>query len=234
MEEANKVEQLYQRRVEGISENLHNALRTHARHAHEDITHTLVEHARASIHYERSRLRELETLRPDVARANGPAQSVPAQPVPAPNGRSPLPPPIRGPLIQPPLGPNSAPSSGPPSPRVVAPKTPGQQAQVVPTPQGAPGHSSPLPQHSSAGPSTPVTSGPIDPLAGPPRSQSATPTHPNVPLPGPPLSMSTASIPGTPNAPQTPVHPLAKSMFVQPTHRKLDPREAAAKLANMF
>ncbi|KAG8690348.1 hypothetical protein FRC08_010560 [Ceratobasidium sp. 394] len=47
---------------------------------------------------------------------------------------------------------------------------------------------------------------------------------------GPPVS----SNPGTPNPPHTPVHPLAKSMFVQPTHKRLDAREAAAKLANMF
>ncbi|KAF8605343.1 hypothetical protein BDV93DRAFT_537403 [Ceratobasidium sp. AG-I] len=226
MEEANKVEQLYQRRVEGISENLHNALRTHARHAHEDITHTLIEHARASIHYGRGRLRELETLRPDIARAAGPAQSVPAS-----NGRGAVPPPLRGPLIQPPLGPNSAPSSAPPSPRVQVNRPPMQQPQPT----------SPHLHPSSAGPSTPVP-GPanagVDPLAGIPRPQSATPSHVHSPLPTqPPLvppGPSNSSIPGTPVSSQAAVHPLAKSMYVQPTHRRLDAREAAAKLANMF
>lgn len=224
------MEQLYQRRVEGISENLHKALRTHARHAHEDITHTLIEHARASIHYERSRLRELETLRPDIAKANGPVQAVPA-----PNGRVPMPPPIKGPLIQPPLGPNSAPSSGPPSPRAAAPRTPIQQVQ--PGLQATPVHPSPLPHQASTGPPTPVSaSASSDPLAGHglPRPRSATPTPAAGPPVNSPLATSTTSTPGTPNPPQTPVHPLAKSMFVQPTHRKLDPREAAAKLANMF
>lgn len=234
MEEANKVEQLYQRRVEGISENLHNALRTHARHAHEDITHTLIEHARASIHYGRGRLRELETLRPDIARAAGSAQSVPA-----PNGRGAVPPPLRGPLIQPPLGPNSAPSSGPPSPRVQVNRPPMQQPQ--PSPYTIPAVASPHLHPSSAGPSTPVPgpiSAAVDPLAGIVRPQSATPTHMHSPLPtqpplGPP-GTSGSSAPGTPVPSQVPTHPLAKSMYVQPTHRRLDAREAAAKLANMF
>ncbi|CAE6411601.1 unnamed protein product [Rhizoctonia solani] len=221
LEEANKVEQLFQRRVEGISENLHNALRVHARHAHEDIASMLIEHARASVHYEKTRLKELEALKGDIERANGPAVHG--------NGRVPLtgearvpitgpaggPTPIRGPLIQPPLS-SSAPSSGPPSPRVVRPP-------VVPGPpitQGVPG---PVPQPTqaqvTAGPSAPTQAPSLDPLGGPPRPQSAA-----------------SSIPGTPNPPHTPTqpHPLAKSMYAQPTHRKLDAREAAAKLANMF
>ncbi|KAG9104204.1 Vacuolar protein sorting-associated protein 17 [Ceratobasidium sp. 370] len=236
MEEANKVEQLYQRRVEGISENLHGALRTHARHAHEDITHTLIEHARASIHYEKSRLRELETLRADVARAAGPAQSVAVS-----NGRAPLPPPIRGPLIQPPLTSGSAHSSGPPSPRVAAPRPAGQQPMPapVPAPPGPPAQTGSHSQPVSAGPSTPVPAAShVDPLVGTPRPQAPTPAHMQASLPGSqaqsPLGPLVSSNPGTPNPPHTPVHPLAKSMFVQPTHKRLDAREAAAKLANMF
>ncbi|QRV87761.1 vacuolar protein sorting-associated protein 5 [Ceratobasidium sp. AG-Ba] len=227
MEEASKVEQLYQRRVEGISENLHNALATHSKHAHEDITHTLIEHARASIHYERSRLRELETLRGDIARAAGPAQSVSAS---STNGRAPLPPaPVRGPLIQPPLT-SSAPSSGPPSPRVAGPRPTGPP---MTPPVGGPLHvqASPQPHPASAGPSTPVVgTAPthIDPLAGGPAQ-----TH--SPIPGYSQTSSVSgSYPGTPNPPHTPVHPLAKSMFAQPTYKRPDAREAAAKLANMF
>ncbi|CEL63672.1 Vacuolar protein sorting-associated protein 17 OS=Schizosaccharomyces pombe (strain 972 / ATCC 24843) GN=vps17 PE=3 SV=1 [Rhizoctonia solani AG-1 IB] len=222
LEEANKLEQLFQRRVEGISENLHSALRVHARHAHEDIASMLIEHARASVHYEKARLKELEALKGDVERANGPATHG--------NGRTPLtgearvpitgpaggPTPIRGPLIQPPLT-SSAPSSGPPSPHVVRPPV---VVHGPPIPQGAPG---PVPQPTQAqvpaGPSISTPAPSLDPLGGPPRPQSAT-----------------SSMPGTPNPPHTPTqpHPLAKSMYTQPTHRKLDAREAAAKLANMF
>ncbi|ELU45566.1 vacuolar protein sorting-associated protein vps17 [Rhizoctonia solani AG-1 IA] len=219
LEEANKVEQLFQRRVEGISENLHNALRVHARHAHEDIASMLIEHARASVHYEKARLKELEALKGDVERANGPAVHG--------NGRTPLTgesrvpitspaggaTPIRGPLIQPPLT-SSAPSSGPPSPHVVRPPI----VSGPPIPQGTPGPGpQPAQVKAPAGPSIPTPAAPsLDPLGVPPRPQSAA-----------------SSIPGTPNPLHTPAqpHPLAKSMYAQPTHRKLDAREAAAKLA---
>ncbi|QRW16356.1 vacuolar protein sorting-associated protein 5 [Rhizoctonia solani] len=222
LEEANKVEQLFQRRVEGISENLHNALRVHARHAHEDIASMLIEHARASVHYEKARLKELEALKGDVERANGPAVHG--------NGRTPLTgesrvpitgpaggaTPIRGPLIQPPLT-SSAPSSGPPSPHVVRPPI----VSGPPIPQGTPGPGpQPAQAQAPAGPSIPTPAAPsLDPLGVPPRPQSAA-----------------SSIPGTPNPLHTPAqpHPLAKSMYAQSTHRKLDAREAAAKLANMF
>ncbi|CAE6522737.1 unnamed protein product [Rhizoctonia solani] len=217
LEEAHKVEQLFQRRVEGISENLHDALKVHARHTHEDIASMLIEHARASVHYEKARLRELEALQGDVEKANGPVAQGNGRAPLSGDGRVPITgpvpgtsaPPIRGPLVQPPLT-GSAPSSGPPSPRVARPPT----APGPPILQSVPG---PVPQQAQAqpqaGPSTPS-----DPL-GAPRPQSAA-----------------SSVPGTPNPPHTPTqpHPLAKSMFVQPTHRKLDPREAAAKLANMF
>ncbi|EUC66433.1 vacuolar protein sorting-associated protein [Rhizoctonia solani AG-3 Rhs1AP] len=216
LEAAHQVEQLFQRRVEGISENLHNALRVHARHAHEDIASMLIEHARANVHYEKARLRELEALKGDIEKANGPVVQG--------NGRAPLagagdgarvpitgpvPTPIRGPLVQPPLT-SSAPSSGPPSPHVARPPV----VTGPSIPQGVPG---PVLQQAQP----PTLAGPVipsDPL-GVPRPQSAA-----------------SSVPGTPNPPHTPTqpHPLAKSMYTQPTHRRLDPREAAAKLANMF
>ncbi|TFK28860.1 vacuolar protein sorting-associated protein vps17 [Coprinopsis marcescibilis] len=70
MEEANKYEQILARRAEGISQNLHMALDTHNRHANDDITTALIEHARSSILYERQFLRDLESLRTDVGNAN--------------------------------------------------------------------------------------------------------------------------------------------------------------------
>ncbi|KAL0580090.1 Vacuolar protein sorting-associated protein 17 [Marasmius crinis-equi] len=69
IEEANKYEQVLARRAEGISQNLHRALEVHNRHANDDITTALIEHARSSIMYERQLLRELEALRVDVAGA---------------------------------------------------------------------------------------------------------------------------------------------------------------------
>ncbi|CAE7233439.1 unnamed protein product [Rhizoctonia solani] len=217
LEEAHKVEQLFQRRVEGISENLHNALRVHARHAHEDIASMLIEHARASVHYEKGRLRELEALKGDIEKANGPVVQGNGRTPLAGDGRVPITgpvpgvgaTPIRGPLVQPPLT-SSAPSSGPPSPRVARPP-------AAPGPSIPPSIPGPVPQQAPAQPQAgPSIS--ADPL-GVPRPQSAA-----------------SSVPGTPNPPHTPTqpHPLAKSMYSQPTHRKLDPREAAAKLANMF
>ncbi|KAF9058062.1 Vps5 C terminal like-domain-containing protein [Panaeolus papilionaceus] len=70
MEEANRYEQTLAKRAEGISQNLHKALQTHNRHANDDITTALIEHARSSIMYERQLLRELESLRVDVSNAN--------------------------------------------------------------------------------------------------------------------------------------------------------------------
>ncbi|KAL5636608.1 hypothetical protein ACGC1H_000533 [Rhizoctonia solani] len=219
LEAAHQVEQLFQRRVEGISENLHGALRVHARHTHEDIASMLIEHARANVHYEKARLRELEALKGDIEKANGPVMPGNGRTPLSGDGRvpitGPVPTPIRGPLVQPPLT-NSAPSSGPSSPRVARPPA----APGPSIPQGVPG---PVPQQVQAQAPTPTPA-------------PAGPAIPSDPL-GVPRPQSAASlVPGTPNPPHTPTqpHPLAKSMYTQPTHRRLDPREAAAKLANMF
>ncbi|KAH7343421.1 Vps5 C terminal like-domain-containing protein [Rhizoctonia solani] len=221
LEEANKVEQLFQRRVEGISENLHNALRVHARHAHEDIASMLIEHARASVHYEKARLKELEALKGDVEKANGPVVQGNGRTPLSGDGRvpisGPVPAPIRGPLVQPPLT-SSAPSSGPSSPRVARPPA----APGPSVPQGIPG---PVPQPAQVQTQAQLQA---QPQAGP--------FAPSDPLGAPRPQSAASSVPGTPNPPHTPTqpHPLAKSMYTQPTHRRLDPREAAAKLANMF
>ncbi|KAF9498589.1 hypothetical protein BDN71DRAFT_342241 [Pleurotus eryngii] len=82
MEEANKYEQILARRAEGISQNLHKALQTYNRHANDDITSALIEHARSSIMYERQLLRELEALRVDVSTAADKAMPPVAVPKP--------------------------------------------------------------------------------------------------------------------------------------------------------
>ncbi|KAG8986443.1 Vacuolar protein sorting-associated protein 17 [Tulasnella sp. JGI-2019a] len=70
MEEAARSEQLLAKRVDGISQNLHKALHTHSRHTHEDIAHSLIEHARTVILYEKQLLKELESLKTDFANIN--------------------------------------------------------------------------------------------------------------------------------------------------------------------
>ncbi|KAG8903111.1 Vacuolar protein sorting-associated protein 17 [Tulasnella sp. 403] len=87
LEEANKYEHLLAKRVDGISQNLHRALHTHSRQTHEDVIHSLVEHARAAILYERQLLRELESLRPDFANIN---RKVVPQPIAAPRPTLPV------------------------------------------------------------------------------------------------------------------------------------------------
>lgn len=51
-----------------MSTNLHVALRAHSRQAHEDIALALLENARLSVGFHKHVLRELEAVRPDIAR----------------------------------------------------------------------------------------------------------------------------------------------------------------------
>jgi hypothetical protein len=67
--QASKYEQTLAKRAEGISQNLHKALKTYNGFANDDITAALIEHARSSIMYERQLLRELEALRSDIGDA---------------------------------------------------------------------------------------------------------------------------------------------------------------------
>ena len=67
--QASKYEQIVARRVDGISQNLHQALERHQKLVHEDVTASLIEHARTTIMYERQFLKELESLRADVTGA---------------------------------------------------------------------------------------------------------------------------------------------------------------------
>ncbi|KAF9513272.1 hypothetical protein BS47DRAFT_1296574 [Hydnum rufescens UP504] len=93
LEEATQVESILARRVSGISQNLHKALITHSRHAHDDVTASLIEHARASLIYERAKKKELEALRGDFRAINQPPQPRIAMPSTStavlPSGQSP-------------------------------------------------------------------------------------------------------------------------------------------------
>jgi hypothetical protein len=58
--------------VDNISANLHVALRAHSRATHDDVAIALLEHARTSILGHRQMLKELEALKPDLARIGNP------------------------------------------------------------------------------------------------------------------------------------------------------------------
>nr|ODN86975.1 hypothetical protein L203_03749 [Cryptococcus depauperatus CBS 7841] len=66
MQEANALEDTLTQRLFAISQNLHVALRTHSRYAHEDIAISLLEAARLRVGYHKQQLRELESLRNDL------------------------------------------------------------------------------------------------------------------------------------------------------------------------
>ena len=223
--------------MDGISQNLHKALQTHSRHAHEDITQALAEHARTVVLYEKQLLRELESLRNDFSNINK-KTVLPAVP----------------PHVQPPQRTMSAQDVVPPRERVgsfgsqAAPvnghsghngrnggsidaggRMDGTKSMFINPPsvqQHIPAPGSPLvgqpttprlPPTAEAGPSTPVT--PNDPLGAP------GPMHPNSQR----FDPGVHGRPGLTNS-QT----MARSMYVEPTRRRLDAREAASKLANFL
>ncbi|KAI5123375.1 hypothetical protein M0805_006083 [Coniferiporia weirii] len=167
MEEANKYEQILSQRVDGISHNLHLAFERHNKLVDEDITAALIEHARSMISYERQRLRELESLCPEVKAADSkfiPATAGPPRPAFIPKLEDDLKP---APLVRPP-------------PTVPQEPLPGSAASFRPPnigpalPSKSPIASSLPPQSPGAGPSTPSSphflrnGTPASPLAGPP------------------------------------------------------------------
>ena len=251
----------------------------------DDISTALIEYTRSSIMYERQLLRELESLRPDVANSNakvGPKTNG----IPKPTIIPPLEDdskPSRVPVVPGPSltrGPTSAPSipsnaisgrpgvsqiSVPPQSQIAGPSKP-----AVASPQ--PSQSPVVSQKVSSGTAPAESRGTEPPLGGrfvdgtksmfiqTPSSSSflssaqtqdgsstAVPRSSNTdPLLGSPLvSSDPIQRPGT--ADGTPrgagdVDPLggirpahmSASVRVQPMRRRLDAREAASKLANMF
>ncbi|KAL0949276.1 hypothetical protein HGRIS_009354 [Hohenbuehelia grisea] len=196
MEEANRYEQILAKRAEGISQNLHKALQTHNRYANDDITSALVEHARSSIMYERQLLRELESLRVDVAGAANKVLSTNG--VPKPMIIPPLEDYTKPPMPSAPV--HEPPRPGPPLPtpphttqtynRDFIPPAPSQFAPQRPQPTPSAPSYSPLP--GATFPSTPSGTArqPLSPHL-PPQSPGAgpsTPTTPQKAVPAPPLN----------------------------------------------
>lgn len=230
--------------MNGISQNLRRAIVTHSKHAHDDITAALIEHARATLIHERSVKRELEAVRADV-RAIG--QPIKSAPTPAPAA-----------VAHHPTIPNAAPSVP-----VIPAGVPGHPADRSYLPGPSPAASSlarpsipapsPVPV-AAAGASHIVNGGrPLDgtqSMIVPPlsrgsnvnspttftRSMTSTPT-PISPTSFDPLSQSVVVGPSSANANGTyqPTHAATMGRsFMAPQRSRIDDREAARKLANFL
>ncbi|WVR03071.1 hypothetical protein IAU60_000060 [Kwoniella sp. DSM 27419] len=140
MREADTLEESLGKRLNAISSNLHLAIRTHSRHAHEDIAVALLEAARMSVMYHKQALREIEALKPDLAKV-GTAAPVTAPGVNVAGSSRPTPkqatmglpgtaggvngqPRPNPPMTKPPQLPSQAPLITQPSPFVNAPQPP--------------------------------------------------------------------------------------------------------------
>ncbi|GJN88144.1 hypothetical protein Rhopal_001100-T1 [Rhodotorula paludigena] len=66
LDEAQRYEETLGRRLQGISTNLQPSLTRHSLDTHNDILSALLEHARHTLLYEKQRLKEYETLRPEM------------------------------------------------------------------------------------------------------------------------------------------------------------------------
>lgn len=162
MDEANAIENRLTSHLNAISANLHTALRTHSRNAHEDVAISLLEHARMSIIFNRQVLRELEALKPDLTRVTVPAVSAPGVAPSTPTTNA---------TVASPLGQHVTPTQGQISGMAPAPRQPGMaQSMFLPSP----GETVPRSQSADIRASTPVTpsAGNVDPLGGAPMAQS--------------------------------------------------------------
>jgi hypothetical protein len=197
--------------VDGISQNLHRALHRHSRMSQDDATAALVEHARSTVMYEKQLLRELESLRPDFSNAARKA------PVPAPV-RVP-PPPVRA--STPPRAQPRAPQTPPPGP-LQSSTTPGP-LNTPPPSTSPPASRPPLSADRIDGTKSMFITPSSDPLLSPSQTQTLG------------RSTTSGSLANRVSANgQNGHHPLAASVRVEPTARRLDAREAAAKLANFL
>lgn len=270
LEEANKYEQILVRRADGISQNLHRALQTHRSLVTDDITTALIEYTRSSIVYERQLLRELESLRPDVANSNAKVASKPNG-IPKPTVIPPLEddskPSRPGPSLT--RGPSNIPSSavsrrisqasvpqspiaGPSKPPALAPqslRSPVASQNVSPgtAPAGARGSGPPLGGRFVDGTKSMFIQPSSSAQTQGSRFSTAAPRPSNTDplLGGPLMSSDPIQRPGTTDGTSRgtgdvdplggirPAH-MSASVRVQPMRRKLDAREAASKLANMF
>ncbi|GAA5993354.1 hypothetical protein JCM11641_000860 [Rhodosporidiobolus odoratus] len=76
LDEAQRYEETLGRRLMGISTNLQPSLTRHSVDAHTDLLHSLLEHARTNLVYEKQRLKEYELLRPEMRAIRKPEAGV--------------------------------------------------------------------------------------------------------------------------------------------------------------
>lgn len=231
--------------MNGISQNLHKAIITHSRHAHDDVTSSLIEHARASLLFERSFKRELEAVKSDVKAIGQPRAIV------SPVSNAPyMPPPMPSQLFSSQQQSTAGPSL-PNSPALVSasplggsrPHTPSSSSHVESPSQafsnGPPRSALPAGTQSMILPSSQnMAAGPSSPLTGPPRSMTTNTSSSNFD----PLSQSAfvpgvaggrSGFPGVTGSNGTPS--FGSAGFAQtPPRNRIDQREAARKLANFL
>lgn len=149
MDEANTLETSLSSRLNAMSTNLHVAIRAHSRQTYEDVAISLLENARLTVGFHKHLLRELEALRPDLAKI-GSAAAMPRAPAKTTT-----------PIIQaaPPTMPTSRPYQ--PMPQVQGSSASISQSMFLPQP--AHQHNTPRPQ--ATGPAQ-VRADPPDPLGG--------------------------------------------------------------------
>ncbi|POY72934.1 hypothetical protein BMF94_4010 [Rhodotorula taiwanensis] len=76
LDEAQHYEETLARRLQGISTNLQPSLTRHSVDTHADLLSSLLEHARTTLIYEKQRLKEYETMRPEMRAIRRPEAGV--------------------------------------------------------------------------------------------------------------------------------------------------------------
>lgn len=221
-----------------MSRHLHIALRSHSRQTHEDVALALLENARLTIGYHKHALRELEALKPDIAKIGSTLTNTVTSPLSASSA---------------PVMPNVPSTMGAPSayqtpPRAAAAPQDTSKSMFLPRPQYQLPEP-PLPRPGSANP-TPQNAqyGRTDPLGGG-SGMSQTRSHPGVSggmtqsvmLPGTHGGAPQSAFPGQNGQPGQPPYPeqhqahhgRAQTMG-RAGGRKLDERQAAKLLAGGF
>ncbi|ORY23260.1 hypothetical protein BCR39DRAFT_549535 [Naematelia encephala] len=207
MHDAEKVESRLTNHLQAISQNLHQALKSHSRAAHEDVALALLENARLTVGFHKHALRELEALRSDIARIGTASSSVAATTTTATTPSYAPPPPVSNPYTT----------------AYAPPPTTGPPPSILPA---RPYHASP----PRAPPMETSKSMFLPPQTQPniPRPNSAEPTRPADPLAGQTPGMAQSMmLPGQSQAQRAQTMGRAQA-------RRLDERQAAKLLAGGF
>lgn len=88
VDQAQHYEETLARRLQGISTNLQPSLTRHSVDTHTDLLNSLLEHARTTLIYEKQRLKEYETVRPEMRAIKRPEAGVIYHTTPTPAATS--------------------------------------------------------------------------------------------------------------------------------------------------